>query len=173
MNADEIAPRIFLILVLLIAMINDVRFRKIPNWLTLSAVILSMGYHTSTKGLSGFVFSAQGVGVGMAALAIPYLMGGTGAGDVKLMGGIGSLLGPKGAFIATIFIFLMGGIYAIVLLIVHRYFKEAMKRYWSILKTFLLTRKIVYLPPSENEEKPKLCYAVPIALGTFISLFLK
>jgi len=106
--------------------------------------------------------------VGIGVMILFYLMGGTGAGDVKLMGAVGGFLGPKGAFIAFLSTSIIGGIYAVVLLVLHGY----LNRYWAILKTFILTKKFIYNPPSNGEEKPKLYYGVAIALGTIISVVL-
>ncbi len=165
-----VGSRLFLVLVLLIGVVSDIRFRKIPNWLTYPTVIIGVAFHTSTKGLEGFLFSAAGVGVGIGLLIIPYLMGGMGAGDPKLMGAIGGLLGPRAVFMAGICTFLVGGVYAIGLLAWHGYLRETARRYWLFFKSYILTKGFIYVPPSDNEKKPKLCYGVAIALGTLISV---
>jgi len=159
-------PFLFLIFALLIASVSDLRLRKIPNWLTYPTMIVGIFFYTGFKGLEGFIFSIEGLGVGIAVLIIPYLLGGIGAGDVKLMGAVGGFLGPKGVFIAFLFTSIVGGIYAIVLLALHGYFD----RYWAILKTFILTRKFIYPSIQKREDKPKLCYGVAIALGTLITI---
>jgi prepilin peptidase CpaA len=156
--------------VLLIAAEMDIRFRKIPNWLTYPTMIMGIIYHTGIKGFNGFLFSVEGLGMGIAILIIPFLMGGMGAGDAKLMGAVGGLLGPKGVFIAFLFTAIVGGIYAIVFLTVYGYLKETAKRYGSLLKTFIFTQKFIYIPPPEREKAPRLCYGLAIALGTIISL---
>jgi len=167
---DEIIALCFLIIVLLIAAISDIRSKKIPNWLTYPAMMVATIYHTTAKGIGGFLFSIEGVAVGIAVLTVIYLLGGTGAGDVKLMGAMGALLGPKGVFVAFLFTSIVGGVYAIVLLITHGSLGETARRYWAILKSFILTKNFVYVPPSEREKKPKLRYGVAIALGTLISV---
>lgn len=163
-------PFTFLTIALLIAAINDIRSHKIPNWLTLTTMVAGIFYNTFISGLNGFLFSAGGVAVGIAVLIIPYLFKGTGAGDVKLMGSVGGFLGPKGVFIAFLFTSFVGGIYAMVLLALHGFLKETAKRYGSIIKAFIFTRSFIYIPPSKNEEKPKMCYGIAIALGTLISV---
>jgi len=169
MTLIEKSIALFFSLVLLMAAVSDFRFHKIPNWLTYSAVIVAVVYHTSMKGFEGFLFSVEGVGVGIAVLVIPYLVGGMGAGDAKLMGAVGGLLGPKGVFMAFLFIAIIGGIYALALLTLHGYLRELAQRYVGILRTFILTQKFIYIPPSKKEKGPRLCYGVAIALGTLIS----
>jgi len=173
MNIDKTAVYLFLTLILLIAVINDLCFRKIPNWLTFPAMVMAIVYHAMARGLEGFLFSVAGVGVGIGLLIIPYLKGGMGAGDPKLMGAVGGVLGPRGVFAAVIVTFLVGGVYAIILLAWHGYLRESLMRYWTIIKSFLYTKNLTYIPPTENEKKPKLCYGVAIALGTFISVIFK
>lgn len=89
--------RIVPLLVLLVAAAaTDVRSRKIPNWLTL---LLILG------GLARGAFAARGPGLAMsvaglfAAALLPFLLyaiGAMGAGDVKLMAGVGAWMGPIG-----------------------------------------------------------------------------
>ena len=157
MIADSLLtiPFLFLTIVLLVAVAHDVRFHKIPNWLTFPSMIIGISYHTGFRGLEGFLFSTGGLGVGIAVFIIPYLFGGTGAGDVKLMGAVGSLLGPKGVFIAFLTTSIVGGVYAIAILAYHGYLQEALKRYKAILKTFIFTKKFIYIPPSPRDQKPK------------------
>ncbi|MGA1863859.1 MAG: prepilin peptidase [bacterium] len=171
----EIFPVVFLSIVLIIAAISDIRSHKIRNWLTFPAIGVGIIYHTYIKGFQGFLFSTKGVFLGFAFLLVFYLMQGTGAGDVKLMGAVGGLLGPLGVFKAFLFTALTGGIYAIVLLALHGGagllgIKDKLKRYGMMLRTFFSTSKIIYIPPENKVEKPVLCYGAVIALGTFISL---
>ena len=133
-------------------------------------MLIGLVCHLLNGGLNGLFFSMIGLLLGIALFSLPYLFGGMGAGDVKLMGAVGSLLGPKGVFMAFIFTAIIGGIYAIVILTLHGLLKETFKRYWMILKTFILTQKFIYTPPSEKKNKPRLYYGVAIALGTLISI---
>ena len=167
----EIFPIIFLTLILIIAAISDIRAHKIPNWLTFSTMVTGIVFHTYTKSWEGFLFSLEGIFLGFAFLLIFYFLGGTGAGDVKLMGAVGGILGPKGVFTAFLFIALLGGIYSIILLVLHEGLKDMVKRYGKMLNTFIFTTSITYIPPETNKgKKPVLCYGVVIALGTLLSV---
>jgi prepilin peptidase CpaA len=159
--------------VLTAAVFTDLRYQKIPNWLTLPTIILGCAYHIYQKGFAGFLFSIEGAIAGVALLIIPYLMGGMGAGDAKLMGSIGALLGPKGVFIALLLTALIGGIYALGILVYQGFLWSSSRRYWGIFKEFLLTSKFHYIPPPESEKSPRLRYGVAIALGTLLSVFMK
>ncbi len=166
----EKLPIGFLIIILLIAVIFDIRSHRIPNWLTASTLIIGIIYHTWTKGFEGLLFSLKGLLVGIALLTAPYLLGGMGAGDVKLLGAIGGLFGPRSVFVAFLCSALIGGFYAFLLLIISGHFKETLQRYGTILKAFLLTQKFIYVGPDPHKSGPKLCYGAAIALGTIISI---
>jgi prepilin peptidase CpaA len=157
---------IFLLLVLLVAAVSDVRIQKIPNWLTFSTVAVGLVYHTGVNGIAGFFFSLQGLILGLGLLLGFYLAAGMGAGDVKLMGAVGGLLGPKGVFWAFIYTAFLGGMTAVALLLWKAGGREILRRYGMILKTFLMTRQFIFIPASENKKMPVLYYGVVIALGT-------
>ncbi len=155
--------------VLLIAAIVDFRTQKIPNLLTFPSAFFALAYHCILKGYSGFLFSAGGIAAGVGLLIIPYLLGGMGAGDAKLMGVVGGVLGVKGVFYAFLLSAVVGGIYAVVLTIIYRkHFRGFYKKQLTTLINFLFTRKYIPDPEQSGPEKPRLCYGLAIALGTGI-----
>ena len=129
-------------------------------------------YSSLMYGLQGFFFSVLGLTVGMALFMVPYAIGGMGAGDVKLMGAIGSFLGAKNVVWACLFSCIFGGLYGIVVLVGKGSAKSYFKRYWLMLKTLLITGKLFYIPPSSGEKSQKISYGVAIALGTLFFIFL-
>jgi prepilin peptidase CpaA len=166
----ETFPIYFLMVVFFIAVIFDIRFHRIPNWLTFSTLGVAVIYHAWTNGLEGLLFSFTGLLVGIGVLIIPYLMGGMGAGDIKLMGAIGGVLGPQKVFVAFLCSAIIGGFYALVLLALSGQIEGTLRRYGATLKAFLLTHKFIYVNPPPHRNDPKLCYGAAIAVGTIISI---
>lgn len=159
---------------LVVAVIFDLRYQKIPNWLTLLTFILAVLYHSITHGLSGFLFAVEGGVVGIFVLLLPYIMGGMGAGDAKFMGAIGGLLGPKGIFVAFLLTALTGGVYSVALLAFYGNLGQTLQRYRLILGTFFVMGKLAYLPPpAQQETVPRLRYGIAIALGTLVTVVMK
>jgi len=111
---------IFLSAVLIVASVNDLRFQKIPNLLTYPAMVVALVYHFVMNGLDGLLFSAGGLALGIAVFILPYLMGGMGAGDAKLMGTVGAILGARGVFIAFLFTAIIGGVYALIVVLTNK-----------------------------------------------------
>lgn len=152
--------------ILLIAAATDIRWRKIPNWLTFPAIIVGVAYHLCNAGIQGGLLSLAGVMLGMAFFLPFYLKGGTGAGDVKLMGAVGGFLGPMGVFYAFLSISIVGGLYAVLLLIHHGMFKETLQRYWAMLRNVLFYQEVIYIPPGNPAGMPVLKFGIAIAVGT-------
>jgi prepilin peptidase CpaA len=159
----------FLAFILLLATVFDLRQRRIPNALTLPVMAGGMILCTSLNGLDGFMLSAGGLLLGVAFLIPFYMMGGMGAGDVKLMGAVGSILGPQGVFTAFLFSAIAGGLYALFVLARSRALKQTASRYGFMLSGFLGTGQLTYIPP-EEVRLPRLCYGVAISLGTILSV---
>lgn len=167
--ADNIGfLEIYLSTILIFAAIIDYQKQKIPNYLTFPTVFIALIYHFYLTGMDGLLFSILGTITGLALLIIPYIMGGMGAGDVKLLAALGAFVGAKSVFFIFLFTALIGGVYAILVLIRHEkslilFFKKGFQTVLSII----LTRKFKIEPENKNETKPRLCYGIAIALGGF------
>src|SRR3954451_14942461 len=116
--------KIVLVLVVTGAAGYDCKYRKIPNWLNLSGLILGFGLNTLFGGTSGFVSAGQGFLLALAIYLPLYLIKGMGAGDVKLMGAIGSLVGPSNWFQIFVATALFGGLAAAMLALTKKRFGE-------------------------------------------------
>ena len=90
MNPFTLPPQkveIVLLVMLLAAAIFDVLYRRIPNWLTVSGVVLGIAINTilGSEAGAGLVFSLVGLLVAFGIYAALYALHAMGAGDVKLM----------------------------------------------------------------------------------------
>ena len=159
-------PILFLIITLGIASIMDLYFFRIPNWLTFPALSFAIAHFAITGGFEGFLFSLAGAGTGFVLLLLPYMLGGTGAGDVKLLGAVGGFLGPKGVFAVFIISGILSGIYALALLASGGLLTRTFKRYGKILWTFISTQQIIFIKPSLEEKQIRVRHGLSIALGT-------
>jgi prepilin peptidase CpaA len=165
---------VFLSTALVFAAINDLQFRKIPNLLNFLVIGLSVIFYSWVYGFEGLIFSVSGMLLGIALLIGPYLLGGMGAGDAKLMGAVGAVLGPKGVFICFFYVAMVGGIYAGIMLLVYRsHGRVIISNVLTGIKSLLITRQWVPTVPEPHEKSPRLCYGLAIALGTFIYLALE
>jgi len=101
------------------AVAEDIARRRISNWISGAAMVSGVVLHSWQQGWHGAVVAVLGAALGLAVFLIFYLCNGMGGGDVKLMAGCGSLLGPGAIFcaawIAAVVGGLMAGAYAAVL----------------------------------------------------------
>src|SRR5260370_10384543 len=72
----------------------DFRTRKIPNWLTVPALILGIGIHILAAGWPGAKASLEGAGLALVLLLPFVFLRGVGAGAWKLLVPVGAFLGP-------------------------------------------------------------------------------
>ena len=162
---------------LIISVVEDLRRQKIPNVVTFPAMVLAVAVHSLSAGMNGFLYSAGGLALGMGLFMIPYIMGGMGAGDVKLMGACGAVFGPKGILAASILVVLAGGVYSLVIVASHpRYVGSLLKRVWEMVKIIAVTFQFTQLPqhPLDNIKPqlyPKPAEAVHFAEASFVGCF--
>lgn len=105
------------VLVAGIAVVTDVRARRVPNWLTASGMAAGLLLNTALGGLAGTVHSLEGLVVGYLLLLLVFLRGGMGGGDVKLLMAIGACGGAEFLFAAFLFGAVAGAVISGVLLI--------------------------------------------------------
>ena len=72
----------------------DAKERKIPNKITFTGIMIGIDIQSDHRRLDGIDCKVSvGMFAGLAIFFLPFVMGGMGAGDVKLMGAIGALMG--------------------------------------------------------------------------------
>jgi prepilin peptidase CpaA len=82
-----------LIVLLVWAAIVDARSRRIPNWISFTLILTGLARGIIHLQGATFVNALEGFGVGLIPVVL-FLLGGMGAGDVKLSAGIGAWIGP-------------------------------------------------------------------------------
>jgi prepilin peptidase CpaA len=111
--------------------------------------------------------------IGLALFMPMFLLGGMGAGDVKLLAALGAWLGPGYATLLAMYSSLAGGVIAVPMAMRHNYLGTAFKnigslaRFWWYCGVRPLQRVSL-----ESSTAPRLAYAVPMFLGMVIALWL-
>jgi len=147
------------------AVVIDVRTRRIPNWLT--GAIAGGGFGLAFGG--GNVTPAQaalGVLTGLALMLPGHVIGATGAGDVKLMGAIGSFLGPALVFQAFLYSALAGGVLALVVAARRGLLADTMAGTTRLVTAPGAARDAIVSPARGN----RFAYGPAIAAGAFITM---
>jgi len=165
---------IFISALVTVAAIYDLKSRRIPNRLTYPGMASALIFWTTVGGLDGALFSFSGLIVGMAIFFPFYLMGGMGAGDVKLLGLVGAACGVKEAFIVSLITALTGGVYALGLIAVRWAASgNALASLSFMMRHPVFSEKLNLITSNHEGRYSRLCYGVCIAVGTYIYVVLE
>lgn len=166
-----ISINIIVAVLIAISVYTDLKERKIYNNVVLPAALAGIGLNTLFYGMEGLTFSLKGLGFGMALLFIPFAFGGVGAGDVKLLGAIGSLNGTVFVFKTFLATGIAGGILAVLVLIRQKRFVETVKRiftsFYIFVVSFFRVNTLKSLDKAEYHES--LPYGLAIGIGTLMA----
>ena len=163
-----------MVLILVLSIFFDLKERRIPNWLTASGVLVGLSLN-SLEGAAAFLQGFLGLALGLGVLIIPFALGWVGAGDVKLVGTVGALVGIQ--WMPRIFFYsgLMSGILALFAVALQGIQLQGFVRLWTDVKLFVLSLGAV-LPESISQrtadKKKSLPWAVAIGLGVFAAFYL-
>ena len=145
----------------------DARTRRIPNVLSASAMLAGLGLNTMYFGVSGLAVSLGGLLAAAAVLLPTFALGGIGAGDVKMMGAIGALLGPQLALAALGLGMIFGGLIMLAHLARRGRLQEKLGATWAMVAAASLARSVEPLRgPAADPDAVALPYSVPLGLGT-------
>ncbi|MGH9409203.1 MAG: A24 family peptidase [Vicinamibacterales bacterium] len=162
------APILVLILGLAIAVVIDVRSRRIPNWLT--GAIAGAGFGLAAGGAAVTPGQAAlGLFAGLGLMMPGHLIGATGAGDVKLMAAIGTVVGPSFVFRVFLYSAVAGGVLALVVAARRGIVAATVRSAGHLIVAPREARARVESPARVN----RFAYGPAIAAGTFAALFLR
>ena len=158
-----------------LACVPDLRTRRIPNRLTLGAAAVAVAFHTATSGWTGLTSSTGGWLAGLALFLPIFALRGMGGGDVKLLAAVGAWLGPAQVVWVALITSIAGGILGVAVALTHGYLRTALSNVGALLTHWRLAGRIEPLPAMtlEGSASPRLAYAIPIAIGTVMTLWLE
>ena len=168
-----------LALLLSVAVVTDLRSRRIPNALVLSGIVAAVLSHAACwlAGSPAFAGPAlwsplAGLASGFALLLPLHLLRAMGAGDVKLMAMVGAFVGPGTVATATLYTLLAGGLLSLVFMLGRGVAAQTLSNLRFLLIDWAVragSGQVARLPPLQTTAA-RLPYALAIALGTAASL---
>lgn len=156
----------------LIASITDLWTFKVYNALTIPLMCGALIYHGVVGGPTELLQSLGGMMLGVALLLLPFLMGGMGAGDVKLLAAVGAWLGIAMTFYVFVASAFASGICAFLMLV----FQHSLEEAWNALcgMFFRLCVFVTHLKsdewmqsvvPNQSPRRRVIPYGVMVAFG--------
>jgi prepilin peptidase CpaA len=141
-----------LVLAVLVATFTDLRTRRIPNWLTVSTLVLGFALNaliSYPSPLEGVWLAAKGFALAFLLNLIMYMLHMTGAGDVKLLAAIGALVGNGWNFMLIFLLAaLIGGVLAIILMLVKGRVRQTL---WNV--GFMVSELMQWRAPHLTREQ--------------------
>ena len=167
-----------LFVLLIVAAYTDLTRGKVYNWSTMPAVFLGLALAYVLGGVwAGRLLTVSLAGNLLAALLVfaifiwPYLMGGVGAGDVKLIVAVGAVGGFRNLYVvhALFYSALVGAVFSLIVLLRHGKLREGLKGSVRFLFSLGLRKA-----PAEGQERPApltVPYGAAIAVGSMVAWF--
>lgn len=166
---------VLLLIVVLAAAVYDVRYRRIPNWISVGGIALGVLSNSLRFGIPGLLFALAGFVLAFGLYFLLYVIHAMGAGDVKLMGAIGALVGWKNWIAIFVIAAIVGGIMAMIVIVARSRVK---KTFWNIgyLLNEMRRGRAAYVTREEldvkSPESAGLPHGAVIAVATMFYLAL-
>jgi prepilin peptidase CpaA len=152
----------------------DIPFRRIPNWLTGSGIVLGMTMNSFLyPGWEGLRLSLLGLALGFGSYFMLFAVRAMGAGDVKLMAAIGAMVGWQNWFGIFIFTAFIGGLASLMLMASRGRIKKTL---WNVgfIISEMKSGRPAYLKNEELDVRSSKSVGLPhgavIAAGTLVFL---
>lgn len=176
-NLEQTWPYWFVTLFVIVAAWVDGRQLRVPNRLTYPMIVAgwiysAISYQSAGQGwLTGLGWSLAGTAVGLATLLPAYSIGGMGAGDVKMMAGIGAWVHCMVTFYAFCVSAVVGAVLAVAMIVISGQGRKHWNQFLFITNEIMTIRNPDTLAAIAAERKSSmylLPYGIPIAIGTVI-----
>jgi len=142
---------------------TDLRWRRIPNWLTVPALLIGVIANAIVGDWLGLKASLLGAALGLALLLPFVLLRSLGAGDWKFAGALGAFTGPGLLVDLLLASILVAGIMAVVLVIYKKRTRQTIRNIGHILISLVTFRLPGTQVSLDNPDSLKVPYGVALA----------
>lgn len=154
-----------------IAFYTDVRTAIISNHLTLGVTLFAFGLNTMLDGWEGFVTSIVGFSTGLGLFMVLYVCKAIGAGDVKLFGAIGAVMGIHFTLHSMMYSIIYAGLIGLLILLFRKRLLAKIMHLYHWLLWVLVGRSFTALDYSAHHAVvtfPFMYAVVPAVVTTSI-----
>ncbi|HEX9173259.1 MAG TPA: prepilin peptidase [Telluria sp.] len=162
-----------LLLLVVVAAVNDLASRRIPNRLLLAGWLCALPLYLLGPAPAAALAAALGGAVLGLMIFLPfYLLRGMAAGDVKLMATVGFFVGPAATFEIAILSWCAGGVMALVIIVCKGSLRTAFCNVRDLLRPLLM--RAVGIPaasvPMGQPSVGSMPYGLAITIATIVWL---
>jgi prepilin peptidase CpaA len=161
----------FVSAVLIVAAVIDGRQLKVPNGLTYPLIFSGWIYSLACFGFEGLGWSLLGTVMGLALLLPAYAIGGMGAGDVKLLAGVGAWIYATDTLMAFFVSAVIGGVMAVGMVAWSGRWRKHLRQFFAIANEIAVIRdpeQLAAIAAGRKSSMLLLPYGIPIAFGTIL-----
>jgi prepilin peptidase CpaA len=159
-----------LIATVLVGVWTDVRTRRIPNGLTIAALLAALALR-AVFGLAALLDGVLGAGLALALLLPLFALGGVGGGDAKLLVAVGAFLGPGGFLVALLVTAVAGGIISVVYAVRRGVILPVLLNTRGLLKYVFTAGRGGERVTLETQGALSIPYGVAIAAGAIFAVW--
>jgi len=154
----------------IVALICDLRTRRIPNKWNLAAAIGGIGFHLITGGLAGFQYAMLSMGVMLAIPLVLQLCGAIGGGDVKWFAALGAWSGLAFGLAVFMLTMIIAALIGMGILIGQGQLWGRLRAWFTALLFAVLYRNPAHLGVSREQaalEMPLMIAVVPAVIAAY------
>ena len=149
---------------------SDARTHRIPNQLTVAGLLAALILR-APLGVDAFLHGLAGVCIAFVLCLILYAVRAIGAGDVKLLAGIGAFMGSSEIVGAMALMAVLGAAFALVSVIRRGVLPLLLLYTLDLVKSLRSFGRAGQLRRLESPGSLTIPYALPIAVGTLLWWF--
>jgi prepilin peptidase CpaA len=162
---------------LIVAAVIDGLKLKVPNWITFPMILTGWVYSAwaahfhEMAWYQGLGWSLLGTAIGLALLMPAYAIGGMGAGDVKLLAGVGAWMHGTHTVYAFAVSTVVGALLAVAMVLYRRAWAKHSGQFWMIVNEIMTIRdpeKLAEIAVERKSSMMLLPYGIPIAIGSIV-----
>ena len=154
--------------VALVAGYTDWKSRRIPNWLTVPALLVGIGLNSIVQRWPGTKESLEGAGLGLALLLPFVIIRALGAGDWKLVGALGAFLGPSQLIAMLIIALVVNALMGVAMIVWKGRVRQSLHNFGQMLAAFARMQ----LPGREltldNPDAVKVPFGIAVAVAMIL-----
>lgn len=160
-----------LFIFLIIAFITDVKYHKIPNWLSVGGALVGVLYHLIMGGVDGLIFSFLGLLVAGGIFMVLYIFKAIGAGDVKLFAAIGAIVGIQVVLYLMMYSVIVAGLIAIIILLfTNTFLKQITSAIFHLIET-ITSKDMSWLDDFKTTKSTRFPFMYAVIPATAITYY--
>ncbi len=167
--------QVSLAILVVLAAAYDLRYRRIPNWLTAAGCLWGFALQFFFRGWTGLREAGLGASLAFGVYFVLFALHAMGGGDVKLMTAVGALAGPANWLVIFVTASLVGGVLAVFFILLRGTLLRTVTNVLFVLGQLLKLRAPYREKPELDVAHPNavtLPHAIPIAVGGLMFLLL-